>query len=135
MRDSVQVDAPASISSNDFVSCWVNFDNGNFILGIGKPGHEPFYTWQDRNPIQGIKHAGLGSWDRHVCFRNIGVHPPLANGLSELHDRVSSKPTDYWQANACASAPIAPLSSMYLWHRKIVQLLELAISSRRLHAV
>ena len=76
---TLQVDIPSSISRCDFVTCWVNFDKGSFVVGLGQPGAEPQYSWTDPDPVQGIQHVGLGSWDKHVCFRNINIRPTLTS--------------------------------------------------------
>ena len=54
------------------------------MLGVGEPGTEPFHSWTDQNPISGIQHVGLGSWDKHVCFRNIDVRAPLEDARGQF---------------------------------------------------
>lgn len=107
----MQAQLPASISASSFVTCWVIFDKGKFVLGIGQPGKEPCFSWNDAEPVPGIKHVGLGSWDKHVCFRNISIRPapalgrgqelPVVQAVLESYHLASHISPDLWCTKKC----------------------------------
>ena len=72
--------------------CWVNYSRGIISLGTGKPGSSPSYSWTDAEPISGVQHVGLGTWDKHVCYRNIQMQPPLEHPTLPVPDAVHRQP-------------------------------------------
>eukprot|EP00887_Chlorella_sp_A99_P006709 scaffold3.g6709.t1 len=72
-------DVPAAkLRSNAFTKYWINYDGGRITVGVGEPGTNICHSWADPEPIDGIRHVGLSAWDKHVGYRSIRMHPPLA---------------------------------------------------------
>ena len=55
----------------DFRFFWIAYDQGTFRVGGGAAGCDEYMQWNDKDPIEGIKHIGLAAWDKFMAYRNI----------------------------------------------------------------
>mmetsp|Transcript_21375 Transcript_21375/g.59311 ORF Transcript_21375/g.59311 Transcript_21375/m.59311 type:complete len:569 (+) Transcript_21375:105-1811(+) len=70
--------ADATMSSSRFMQFWVNYSDGTVTVGKDSPHIQNIlHQWTDPRPGVDISHIGLSSWDSHVAYRSISVHPPL----------------------------------------------------------
>ncbi|KAL4859062.1 BTB/POZ domain-containing protein [Chlorella vulgaris] len=68
----------ARLSATCFSKYWINYNAGCISVGAGEPGEGLCYSWTDPEPIPSIRFAGLSAWDKHVGYRNLRMHPALA---------------------------------------------------------
>lgn len=86
------------LKPNSFTPFWIEYHAGTFTIGTGRPGAGPRHCWTDAAPVEGLRHVGLSTWDRHVAYRQIQMQPPLQRAAPA---RTAEADTDFEMPDAC----------------------------------
>ena len=86
------------LKPNSFTPFWIEYHAGTFTIGTGRPGAGPRHCWTDAAPVEGLRHVGLSTWDRHVAYRQIQMQPPLQTAALP---HVAEADTDFDMPDAC----------------------------------
>lgn len=96
--DVIEMEAPhelfpeAAVKPGVQQDFWVSVDGTRILAGVGAPGRNPIFAWNDIQPIPGVKLVGLSCDDKQAIYSNVQLGPPVRPVMPDK---------EFWKADVC----------------------------------